>query len=304
MLKKQASAFGDCEASESAPSCNLINRTHNTSQNTKNGLQSLLSRHQTEITSEVKSIASYYPKCVKIFIPKDSFLKRESGWEANSTPNKNKSQTNQAESSIERSIRRSRKKASDYIVCNSFDQFVTFTFACDRHDIDLSKTKLMTWLKNQRDRVGKFKYILVPEYHKDGALHFHGLFKNYKGELIRSRSLKSGRLLYSRGKAIYSLKNYTLGFTKIIPIDGNLGNIAGYLCKYITKEMTEIFQKKRYWISNGLKSPFVEYNPSWFQGVEPDQTIKNDYGSLLIYNDPDTSLLPEKIRLLREVYYD
>lgn len=59
-------------------------------------------------------------------------------------------------------------------LANDFRWFVTLTLApdkVDRYDAGEVVRKLSQWCNNQVKRRG-LKYVLVPERHKDGALHF------------------------------------------------------------------------------------------------------------------------------------
>jgi hypothetical protein len=142
----------------------------------------------------------------------------------------------------------------DLTLCNKFDLFVTFTFKKDRHDLDAKKRQMAFWLNNQRILHGKFKYLIVPELHKDGAIHFHALFSGYKGQLVDSgRTNKAGR-------KIHNIQSYRGGFTTAVKID-NLEKVSSYVAKYITKDMPVFKNKQRYWCSNGLKRPLKINNP-------------------------------------------
>ena len=83
---------------------------------------------------------------------------------------------------IARAVRRAKINAFDIILSNpDLDTFATFTFAPDP---DLDKTayeqvyeRLAPWLSNRVQRKD-LKYVIVPEYHKSGAIHFHGILNS------------------------------------------------------------------------------------------------------------------------------
>lgn len=58
--------------------------------------------------------------------------------------------------------------------------FFTGTFAAQHHDIEPVRREVTLFLKRARKRCNKhghtFRYLLVPERHKSGAWHYHGLF--------------------------------------------------------------------------------------------------------------------------------
>lgn len=254
---------------------------------------------ENEAYLRVKAQASYYPRFARVFIPKLPFKKLLPGLEVQESyippvvhledeglmigPD-----AAMLESNLERSLRRSRKAVKDLVFCNNFDHFVTITVARDRQDIDLSKSKIITWVKNEKKRKGKFEYVIVPEFHKDGqSLHFHGLFKGYKGEVKQSFNDK-GVPIRQGGRQVYELPSYKSGFTnvKIIdPDERSATKVGFYLQKYITKDMPLLFGKNRYWASSSLKRPVTEDNPEpWYEAIKPTRTYENDYGAILEFD--------------------
>lgn len=265
-------------------------------------IKDLLHRPPAEISKEVKSVATYYPDMVKVYVPNNPIVKKIStDWEIDSKTHRyvDKVEKTSNETPEERSIRRTQKLVRDYIMCNRFDIFFTITIASDRYNIERSRKKLYNWIKNQRDRNGRFEYIIVSEYHKDGALHFHGVARNYTGSLKESRSSKTNRLLTDHGKPVYEFSEYKSGFTKVQYIGSTSedhARVAKYISKYITKNMVSIFGKKRFWASQGLKKPILENNPAWFQELEPDYMYENDYGKIYTYTNLWKYVVPEEIR--------
>lgn len=196
------------------------------------------------------------------------------------------------ETNEERSLRRTRRNIRGIVDCNDFDLFVTFTFnreKVDRYDIDACKKVLATWLKNQRSKHGSFSYILVMEYHKDGAAHFHGLFGNYKGKVVESINPKTGKHHKDeRGRLSYAFPEFNSGYSVVKYVEekrDSKSKVALYIQKYITKDMPLIFGKNRYWTSHGLKRPTVIDNPEpWYEHVTPDNEIRTDYGRILYFD--------------------
>jgi hypothetical protein len=261
----------------------------------------VLHKTQSDVIQEVTAIATCYPDMIKVYVPFIPIKKLLPGWELDRKTHYHmdiNTEKTSNETAEERSIRRSQQIVRDYIMCNHFDVFATITIAVDRQNIELSKNKLNIWLKNQRDRNGKFSYVIVPEYHKDGALHFHGVFKNYTGRIKRSKSSKTGRPLTSNKKPVYEFEEYKSGFTKVQYI-GNTSEdhsrVGNYIRKYITKDMVSIFGKKRYWTSQGLKKPIKEYNPTWFKDLIPDYTYENEYGKIYTFTNLWSKAIPTEI---------
>jgi len=158
----------------------------------------------------------------------------------------------------QRSVDRSKMTVSDLLLCNDFDMFVTITFSPDKHDrYDISHCKkvMSKWLANQREAHGRFRYVIVPEHHKDGALHFHAVFGGYPKSLLkRAVSAKTGKKMGN----IYNLKSFRGGFTKVEMIKSKQ-RVSSYIRKYITKDMVTFDGSKRYWASKDLQRPKYSY---------------------------------------------
>ena len=87
---------------------------------------------------------------------------------------------------------------------------------------------------------------MVFELYKDGAFHFHGLFKGTLPDMVYSGHNDK------KGRYIYNVNSYSLGFTTATCVAYN-DKVSSYLIKYITKDFMAVSSgKKRYWISSGL----------------------------------------------------
>ena len=242
--------------------------------------------------SLVYAKATYYPDFIRIWIPNEPYLHTQSSKEYDK-PKKQSASSSQDldiyETNEERSIRRTRKALKDYVVCNEFDIFATFTMANDRLNDSKSKKRFSTWLKNQRDRYGKFRYIVVAERHKkDGALHFHALIGGYNGKLVYAINPHTGEMISDgHGGFVRNFVTYTRGHTtaKSINDKESKTKTAYYLQKYINKDMVIIFGQNRYWASKGLKKPSTENNPEpFYKHIEPDRHWMNDHGTVLEFD--------------------
>ena len=254
------------------------------------------------ISTVIYAKATYYPNFVRIYIPKEPYPKHPEGFEKPATKGSLRTQADELdETDTERSIRRTRKKIKDYVLCNEFELFATFTFKNDRQNIDRCKTRMADWLKNQRSRISKFDYIIVPEFHKDKqSLHFHALFRGYKGKLVQSLNATTAQPIKQNGHNVYEIPGYTLGFTNVKIIDKNIDSqtkVGFYIQKYITKDMPLFFGKNRYWNSKGLNLPKTEDNPQeWYKHIKPDREYRNDNGVILEFDKlshPLTSIFSE-----------
>lgn len=163
------------------------------------------------------------------------------------------SETHKGESPLDwsdKSAARARRICRDILVNNAdCGLFVTLTLDSDkinRYDYDVIIKRLSVWLDNNVRRKG-LKYLLIPEYHKDGAVHFHGFFNDVLPKFDSGKKRK--------GKCVYNIA-YPFGFSTAIDISGDDCNmkIANYCLKYMTKDHRKI--GGRYYLSGGaLRRP-------------------------------------------------
>lgn len=142
-----------------------------------------------------------------------------------------------------RSTRRTKQSIYNISRANDWKYFATFTFENNRYDYEECKKRLRYYLRNTRQRYcDDLEYLVVPELHKDGAIHFHALLMGSIEELM-CESFEKDKMM---------LKNYKHGISQIEPIkDAN--RVAMYITKYITKELLSNVQNaQRYFCSNGV----------------------------------------------------
>lgn len=159
---------------------------------------------------------------------------------------------------VERSAQSStaRTKNTIYQVAraNKWDLFVTLTFdplVVDSKDYAAVTDVLANWIGNIKKReCPELAYILVPELHKSGRYHFHGLFKNIEGLQLADSGHRT-----SQDAVIYSIASYNLGFTTATRVMDS-AKACGYFTKYITKDLCAVTKgKKRYWVSRNVARP-------------------------------------------------
>lgn len=152
-------------------------------------------------------------------------------------------------------LKRVREKIFDICALNPFDYFITWTLnpeLVDRYSPAEVLPKIRTCLNHMQQRYD-LRYIVVPEYHKDKAIHFHGLIS---GDL---RMVPSGKT-DTTGHTIYNMPQWKYGFSTAIPLYGDSQAVARYMTKYITKDLSKIFGKF-YFSSRGLsRSVPVQYD--------------------------------------------
>jgi len=160
---------------------------------------------------------------------------------------------------------RIKRKIKYYCLSNDFDLFWTLTLddtKVDSKDYVYSRKRLQAWLKYQREKYGKFDYIFVPELHKSGRIHFHGVTGRLMPQLVEARSPNSNRLIKKSGIQIYNAENWQNGYSTVSEIQSK-ERTSSYISKYITKELVETpsaFHQPRYFVSRGLKQPTISYN--------------------------------------------
>ena len=153
---------------------------------------------------------------------------------------------------VQRAVRRAKQNLRDLALCNDMRYFITLTLdktQIDRHDMAAITRKVNAWCSNRVQRDG-LAYILVPERHKDGAIHFHG-FVNDAVEVVDSGTIslpgckkpkrprseaQRAEWLAQGGQVVYNLPDWTLGFTTAIELYGDPVRAVNYCCKYIGKQ--------------------------------------------------------------------
>jgi len=205
------------------------------------------------------AIAYTYADGSRDIIAADRRMFREPGWEAEA-PSRDSYTKRVAGKKAEgdnmlRSMRRARAKLRRLALANEFQYFVTLTLdqtKIDRYDPKIITKRLNGWLDNMVRRNG-LRYILVPERHKDGALHFHGFFA---GENLPA--VDSGHK-DSCGEIVYNLPQWGYGFSTAIKLRGEYPRAVGYVCKYIGKQQGQRPMGRWYYSGGALKEPPKEY---------------------------------------------
>ena len=173
-----------------------------------------------------------------------------------------------------KSYTRAKNKLFDLLMCTtSFDSFVTLTLSgnsVDRYDYKEIVGKLGVWLDN-RVRRNDLTYTLVPEHHKDGAVHFHGLVNMDGLKVERARYQNTGRLIYDRCKRpVYNISDFPYGFSTCVPLSGDNARqaTAKYCYKYITKSHGEKVGGRYYLSGAKLGRPRYTYLNADFGAID------------------------------------
>lgn len=172
----------------------------------------------------------------------------------------------ESERSAKNSLNRTKQNIYKYSRQANWEFFITLTFdesKVNRYDYDECMSKANKWFNNQKSRKAPdLKYLFVPEQHKDGAWHIHGIISDV-GEMsfIDSGRVAIGEKAYrrsdvnSKGVTIYNLSGWKFGFSTATKVRDKY-KVASYITKYITKDLcASTFQKKRYYRSRNIPEP-------------------------------------------------
>ena len=164
------------------------------------------------------------------------------------------------------SVNRSKNKIHELARSENWEYFVTLTFdgeKADRYDYSECIKKCQQWLNNQRKRYApNLAYLFVPEKHKDGAFHFHGLIAHVGNmKFTDSGRVAVGKKAYKRTDkngnypTIYNLDGWKNGWSTATQVKDTY-KATNYITKYVTKDIcTDLKGKHRYIASNNLKPP-------------------------------------------------
>lgn len=164
---------------------------------------------------------------------------------------------------MERSMRRARARLRRLALSNKLDYFVTLTLdgsKIDRYDGAAITRKLNQWCSNMVKRHG-LRYILVPELHQDGALHFHGFMG---GDGLRV--VDSG--IRWENRPVYNLPQWSYGFTTAQQLYGEYSAAVAYCCKYIGKQQGQRPLGRWYYSGGDLREPVKVFADLDFQELE------------------------------------
>lgn len=155
---------------------------------------------------------------------------------------------------LSNNISRAKSKIYEYAYCNDWDYFITLTISADkynRYDLQTYIKDLGKWISNYSTHHGsKMFYVLVPEQHKDGAWHMHGLV---------SGILPKHLVVNEHGYLDFPMYSKKFGFCSLDPIK-NHEAVSKYLTKYITKDLcSALYGQRCYYCSKGLQTAEVLY---------------------------------------------
>lgn len=175
-------------------------------------------------------------------------------------------ETPDAAANAARAARRAQVSAFDYIICNpALDAFGTFTFdparIAERAEYEACYEALRPWVSNRVQRSG-LKYIVCPERHKAGGIHFHMIFNSSAVDMVRARNAKTGRAMSHNGNPLFNIPSWGYGFTsaEVIRQGNNDRNaVAKYILKYMSKQGGQRIGGRYFLHGGDLAKPFYVY---------------------------------------------
>ena len=162
---------------------------------------------------------------------------------------------------LSNNISRARSMIFEYAYCNSWDYFITLTVAPDkynRYDLKSYIKDLGKFINNYCTRYhSRILYLFIPERHKDGAWHMHGLI---------SGILPKHLVINKNGYLDFVLYAKKFGYCSLGPLKSH-GAVSKYIIKYVTKDLACMpFGQRLYYCSKGLNTSKVLYQ---FDDVDP-----------------------------------
>lgn len=147
-------------------------------------------------------------------------------------------------------VTRIRNRVRRLAIAN-FDEhsrFFTSTFADNIKDMNFANNEFKKFIQRLKYHYGDFKYLVVVEFQKRGAIHYHML--SDFGYIEHSDLEK----LWGNG---FVWINDLLKANKGKPVD----NVGAYLVKYMNKNIIDkrLMGKKAYFTSRNLKKPEIIY---------------------------------------------
>lgn len=204
------------------------------------------------------------------------------------------------DSKLDSSLSRTRSMIFEYSMCNKWDYFCTLTLdknKMNRYDLPEFISSLSHFIRNNKARKGSnIKYCLIPEEHKDGAYHMHGLLTGINFDELKQFTLDDPipiriKNLIRQGKVIYNWLPYSekFGWVTLEKVR-NKQAVSRYITKYIKKEVGNTVKeknKKSYYCSKGLKKAKTIKKETLPLALEAHLQIdyENDYIAISEFNE-------------------
>lgn len=193
---------------------------------------------------------------------------------------------------LDNNISRTRARIFELAACNEFQYFCTFTQDQTKRDrFDLTEfrkdfAQLVRNINRGRADSDKIKYLLIPEKHKKGGWHMHGLLKGLTEKDLQAFKLSENipkRLkdTIRSGTPVYDWTRYrrAFGYFTCTEIDSGEA-VARYITKYISKDLQSgVIEAGQhlFFASQGLKSREVITSLNYEPCPITEWDYENDY---------------------------
>lgn len=155
------------------------------------------------------------------------------------------------------SLSRSRSTVLELALCNEWEYFVTLTLnkeKYDRYNLDKYRKDLNQFIRDLRKKGYDIKYVFVPQKHKDGAWHIHGLISGIPSSMLSRFVLGKHPidLVYST-YLNWGLYEEKFGYNSFGVIKSKSA-VSRYILRYITRDWegdNELY-KNLFFASQGL----------------------------------------------------
>ena len=189
------------------------------------------------------------------------------------------------------SLSRTRRRIYEIAACNPWTWFFTGTLdgeKCDRNDLNGTFKRLSQFLRDFRKGQSgeRIVYLIVPEQHKDGAWHFHGLVHGLSSDELYKFKLsdkvpKHIKDTIRGGTDVYTWKAYEkrFGWATFTAVR-DYAAVSKYVTKYITKDIQERAQDSgahMFYASQKLNKPEVLAEGRSITGLLPETDYENDW---------------------------
>jgi hypothetical protein len=202
---------------------------------------------------------------------------------------------------LENNISRAKSKIYELSLCNEWQQFVTLTLnkeKYDRNDLEKFIKDFGQYIRNFNKKNNlSIKYLLIPEVHKKGGWHMHGLLQGLPESFLRAFTLQEHIPTYIRDKIksggiVYDWEDYKskFGFCDIEPIR-NQDACAKYVTKYINKDLSSSIKELNahlYYCSKGLTVAKIIKKGSMLVDIKPN--YENEYVKIQWFENTEISL--------------
>lgn len=183
---------------------------------------------------------------------------------------------------LDSNLARAKGIVYEYAICNDWQYFCSLTLdkkKYDRFDLRKYHKDLTQWLRDYRRKHKiKLSFILIPEHHKNGAWHIHGLINGLPEEhltdFIKGQHPQN---LIDAGYQNWKAYENKFGFVSMGRVK-NKSAVSAYITKYIKKSMAKRSKElgaHLYYVSRGLKRAELIKKGTMCANIAPD--YENDY---------------------------